>query len=173
MNELNIGSRQTGVTTPEMFTYVLIVIVISAMVFGKYMESSHNNSISEAVALGETQKVMIEEYFKAHEKMPQSGADAGLEEFTPAGVLKELTWQPGVPGEADSDKLLTGTLNGRVTLSDFGERFEDLDSAYLLVARAQEDGTIAWECKNDTVSRNAVPGRYLPETCKSDSDDEA
>jgi len=172
MNELNIGTRQKGVTTAEVVTYIIIVLVLAAVGLGMYVNSSIEKSVSEALALGEAQKGIIEEYFNTHGEMPQSGADAGLEGFAPAGVLKELTWQPGALREADSDPLLTGTLNGLVDLSEFGERFEEFESGYLLIARAQDDGTIIWDCMADSGSTNAMPGRYLPETCERVSADD-
>ena len=170
MNELKNGIRHNVVSTAEIVTYILIVIVIAAVGVGIYANSKIENAISEALDLGESHKPIIEEYFNIHGQMPQSGADAGLEGFTANGVQKGLTWQPGVPREADADILLTGTLNGLVNLSEFGERFEDFESAYLLIARAQDDGTIIWDCMADSVSGNALSAKYLPDTCERNSD---
>lgn len=104
--------------------------------------------------------------------MPQTGEEVGLERFTPSGVLKDLTWRPGALGEPSPDKLRTDTLNGMVDLSEFGARFEVHESGYLLIARAQDDGTIIWDCLADQVTPDALPGRYLPESCKKASDTE-
>lgn len=171
MNTINTGSRQAGVTVTEVVTYILIVITISAVILGKYTNYTLGNAISEALAVGEAQKAIIEEYFTTHGQMPQSGADAGLEKVTPNGVLTALTWQPGAFGEDDSDTRLTGTLNGLVALGEFGKRFEEFESGYLLIARAQEDGTILWDCKPGGPSKS-LPGRYLPESCEEVSKDD-
>jgi len=173
MNELKLGTRQRGVTTAETFTYILIVIVLAAVVAGIYLNSNLESAVEEALALGEAEKELIEEYFEAHGQMPQSGAEAGLDRFTPSGVLKDLTWSPGAIGEVGSDALRTGTLNGIVDLSKFGNSFEEYESAYWLIARAQEDGTIIWDCSADNTTSSAMPGRYLPESCErvSDSDE--
>ncbi len=172
MKTCSSGTRQTGATVTEIITYILIAITIAAVILGKYVNSSLDKAITEALAVGEAQKAMIEEYFSQHGQMPQSGADVGLEQFTPTGVLKGLTWQPGALGEGDSDTLLTGTLNGLVTLGEFGKRFEEFESAYLLIARAQDDGTIIWDCQPDRVTPHALPGRYLPEVCEKVSKDD-
>jgi hypothetical protein len=138
-----------------------------------YQNNRLDNIIAEALALGEEQKVLIEEYFQAQGQMPQSEADAGLEKFTPAGVLVDVVWLSGVLGEPSSDTLLTRTLKGVLDLSEFGERFKKYESGYLLVARAQEDKTIVWDCMADSATPDSLPRRYLPESCKraSDSDD--
>ena len=172
MNEFKNGTQQTGVTTAEMFTYVLIVIVVSAVALGHYVNASLKNAVSEAVTLGETRKAFVEEYFDTHGEMPHSDADAGLDEFTPEGVLVGMTWQRGILGDSDADTTLTGTLNAQVTLSEFGERFEEYESGYLLIAKAQDDGTIVWICIPNTVSPGALPGRYLPEGCENSNNDD-
>jgi len=64
---------------------------------------------------------------------------------------------------------------GQVKLTDFGRRFEDIETAYLLVARAQDDGTIFWDCLPDS-GEKALPQRYLPENCDNagkDGDEDA
>jgi len=170
MKEIKNESLQTGVTTAEMFTYALIVIVVSAVIFGKYFNYNLKKEVSEALALGESLKESIVEYYNTHGEMPQSGADAGLEEFIPAGVLENLTWLPGAFGESDSDPLRTGTLMGSVDLSAFGKRFVETESAFLLIARVQEDGSIIWDCMADTISNHSLPGRYLPDTCEKVSE---
>lgn len=170
MNELNLGVRQRGVTTAETFTYILIVIVLAAVVAGFYLNSNLNSAIEEALALGEIEKELIEEYFETHGQMPRSGAEAGLDRFTPDGVLKGLTWRPGALGEPSPDNLRTGTLNGILDLSEFGARFEKHESGYLLIARAQDDGTVIWDCLADEVTPDALPESYLPESCKRASD---
>jgi hypothetical protein len=104
--------------------------------------------------------VLIEEYFQVQSQMPQPEAEAGLKKFTPAGVLVDVVWRPGVLGE----------LGGVLNLSNFGEPFKKYESGYLLVARAQEDGPIVWDCMADSVTPNALPRKYLPDSCKRASD---
>jgi hypothetical protein len=57
-------------------------------------------------------------------------------------------------------------------MTEFGARFEDIESGFLLIARAQDDDTINWECVADVVTADALSRRYLPETCRSAKDDE-
>jgi hypothetical protein len=114
--------------------------------------------------------VLIEEYLQVQSQMPQPEAEAGLEKFTPAGVLVDVVWRPGVLGELAFDTSLTGTLRGALNLSNFGEPFKKYESGYLLVARAQEDGPIVWDCMADSVTPNALPRKYLPDSCKRASD---
>jgi hypothetical protein len=170
MKEIKTGTRQQGISTAEIFTYILIALIIPVVIFGMFQGNKLDNSIAEALALGEEQKVSIEEYFQTRGQMPQFEAEVGLEKFTPVGVLADIVWRPGVLGDSASDTLLTGTLKGVLDLSDFGERFEKYQSGYLLVAKAQEDGTIVWDCMTDSVTPDALPGRYLPESCKRASD---
>ena len=104
--------------------------------------------------------------------MPQSEEEAALNDIIPAGVLTGIQWQAGVKGEVDSDLQRTGTLNGIVDLSDFGARFEDKDSGYLLVVRAEDDGTLTWECTADAANPDALARRHLPAHCQRASDSE-
>lgn len=171
MKELTNGVRQKGVTTAEKVTYVLIVIVVAAVIYGKYVDFSLESAVEEALALGEAQKEAIEGYFKTHGELPQSGADVGLEGFTPTGFLTALTWEPGTKDDPAADVRKIGTLNGKVKLADFGRRFEEIESAYLLVARVTDDGTLVWECLPDS-GEKALPSRYLPEICAKASEDD-
>jgi hypothetical protein len=157
MNELKLGNQQQGLTTAEIFTYVLIVIVLASTAFGFYHNYRLDNAIAEALVLGEEKKGQIEKYFEAQGQMPQSEAETGLDGYISTGVLKDLRWRPGVPGDPNSDKLRTGTLNGIVDLVDFGARFEEYESGYLLIARAQEDGSVVWDCLADAATANALP----------------
>jgi len=153
-----------------MFTYILIALIIPVVIFGMYQNNKLDKTIADALALGEEQKVLIEEYVQAQGQMPQSKAEAGLEKFTPVGVLADVVWRPGVLGELAFDTSLTGTLRGVLNLSNFGEPFKKYESGYLLVARAQEDGTLVWDCMTDSVTPNALPSKYLPDSCKRASD---
>jgi hypothetical protein len=57
-------------------------------------------------------------------------------------------------------------------MTEFGARFEDIESGFLLIARAQDDDTIKWEYVADVVTADVLSRRYLPETCRSAKDDE-
>ena len=122
--------------------------------------------------LAEAEKELIEAYYTTHGKMPQSGAEAGLDRFTPSGVLTGLTWVTGAAGEHDSNILSTGTLKGTVDLVEFGERFKEYGSAYVLIAKVQDVGILSCQCMADPEATDALPGRYLPESCKNENDDE-
>ena len=173
MNELKLETRQRGLTVAELVTYILIVLALGGSILGYFHNKNVSAAVAEALAAGEAKKALIEEYFESHGQMPQSEAEAGLDEFTPSGALQDLIWQPGAKGEGSSDKLLNGTLNGIVELGEFGERFEKHESGFLLIARGQDDGTIIWDCMADAGTKDALPRRYLPETCEraSDSDE--
>ena len=172
MNALISAHKQTGVSTAEIFTYILIVIVSASTAYGFYFNHNLENAIAEAVDSGMAQKAKIEAYFESEGVLPQTEADVDLDEFAPVGVLRGFTWQTGALGEPGSDTELTGTLNAIVDLGEFGARFEATESAYLLIARVQEDGTILWDCKADPVTIYALSDRYLPDTCRSASDSE-
>lgn len=172
MKEMKLETRQRGVTVAEFVTYILIVMALGSTVFGMYVNYNLEAAVAEAVSAGAEEKLLIEEYFEAHGQMPQSGAEAGLDEFTATGVLKDMTWRPGIKGKPGTDTLLNGTLNGIIDLSEFGERFEKHESGFLLVARAQDDGTILWDCMADAGTADALPSRYLPESCTRASETE-
>ena len=57
-------------------------------------------------------------------------------------------------------------------MTEFGTRFENIESGFLLIARAQEDDSIIWECMADRVTVDALGKRYLPETCSGGEEDE-
>lgn len=170
MKELRLLNRQCGATTAETFTYVLIVIVLASTAYGFYINSQLGNALAEALSRGEEEKALVEEYYQSRGEMPQSGADIGLDRFMPEGVLADLNWISGGWGEADSDPLHTGTLNGIVNLNEFGARFQEYGSGYLLIARGQEDGSVVWDCKADIYTPDALPGSYLPDSCTTTSE---
>ena len=57
-------------------------------------------------------------------------------------------------------------------MTEFGARFEDIESGYLLIAIVQDDNTIEWNCVADVVTVDALDRRYLPETCKDGEDED-
>ena len=104
--------------------------------------------------------------------MPQSKVDIDLSSFTPEGILTGMDYRAGELGIPAADKLRIGTLKALVDMTEFGLRFEDIESGFLLIARAQDDDTIKWDCVADGVTANALGSRYLPETCKKAKGDE-
>ena len=57
-------------------------------------------------------------------------------------------------------------------MTEFGTRFENTKSGFLLIARAQEDDSIIWDCIADLVTVDALGKRYLPDTCSAAEEDE-
>ena len=172
MKENQIRNRQSGLTTSEMVVYPLIVLVIVAVAFGFYHNSRIDEAVSAAVELGLEQQAIVEEYFDTHGEMPQSEADINLSTFAPEGILTGMEFRAGELGVPAADKLRTGTFRALVDMTEFGGRFKDIESGFLLIARAQEDDTIKWDCVADEVTVDALKGRYLPETCSPAKDDE-
>lgn len=166
MKKPQTGNRQSGLTTSEMVVYPMIVAVLIGVAFGFYHNSGIDDAVSAAVDLGVEQQVIIEEYFDTYGEMPQSEADINLSAFAPEGILTGIDYRAGELGVPAADKLRTGTLRALVDMKEFGTRFEDIESGFLLIARAQDDDTIIWECVADVVTVDALGRRYLPETCK-------
>ena len=104
--------------------------------------------------------------------MPQSQADINLTSVIPKGILIGMDYRAGELGVPAADKYRISTLRALVDMKEFGTRFEDIESGYLLIARVQEDDTIEWDCIADLVSVDALGKRYLPETCKGGEDGE-
>ncbi|MFK7863740.1 MAG: hypothetical protein AB8B95_05875 [Pseudohongiellaceae bacterium] len=165
MKNTQTGNRQSGLTTSEMVVYPMIVTVLVGVAFGFYHNSRIDDAVSAAVDLGLEQQAIIEEYFDAYGEMPQSEVDINLSSFIPEGILTGMEYQAGELGVPAADKLRTGTLRAMVEMTEFGGRFEDIESGFLLIARAQDDDTIKWECVADVVTVDALGKRYLPETC--------
>ena len=105
--------------------------------------------------------------------MPQSEADLNLNAFTAEGILTSMDYRAGELGVPAADKLRTGTLRALVDMTEFGTRFEKIESGFLLIARAQDDDTVKWACIADEVTVDALDKRYLPESCKGDEDEDA
>lgn len=165
MANLQKANRQTVLTTSEMFVYPMIVAVLTGVAFGFFHNSRIENAVSDAVDLGLELRATIEDYFKTNGEMPQSEADINLHSHVPSGILIDVDYQAGELGVPAADKLRTGTLRAIVDMTEFGTRFEDIKSGFLLIARAQEDDTIKWDCLADMVTVDALSRRYLPETC--------
>ena len=164
--------RQSGLTTAEMVVYPMILVVLLAFAFGFYHNSRIEDAVSAAVDLGQEQQAMVEEYFDTNGEMPQSEADANLSSFISQGILTGMDYRAGELGVPAADKLRTATLRALVDMTEFGARFEDTKSGFLLIARAQDDDTIKWECVADLVTVDALDKRYLPESCSGAKDDE-
>ena len=172
MKKPQTGYRQSGLTTSEMVVYPMVVITLLGVAFGFYHNSRVDDAVAAAVDLGLEQKAIIEEYFETYGQMPQSEADINLNYFMPEGILTGMDYRPGELGVPAEDKLRTGTLRARVDMTEFGTRFRDIESGFLLIARAQDDDTIKWDCVADVVTPDALGRRYLPETCSRAKDDE-
>lgn len=172
MIEPQTGSRQSGLTTSEMVVYPMVVATVLAVAYGFLHNSRIDDAVSAAVDLGLEQKTIIEEYFDTHGEMPQSEADIDLNSFSPEGILVGMDYRAGELGVPAADKSRIGTLRALVDMTQFGVRFEDTESAFLLIARAQDDDTIQWDCVADAVTPDALGRRYLPETCSAAKDDD-
>lgn len=173
MKKPQTGKRQSGLTTSEMVVYPMVVVVLIGVAFGFYHNSRIDDAVSAAVDLALEQQAIIEEYFDTYGEMPQSQADiSNLNYFNPEGILTGMDYRAGELGVPAADKLRTGTLRALVDMTEFGARFEDIESGFLLIARAQDDDTIKWDCMADGVTPDALGGRYLPETCSRAEDDE-
>ena len=172
MTKRQTVNRYRRLKTSEMVVYPMLIVIMIGIAFGFYHNSKIDDAVSSAVNLGLEQKVIIEDYFETSGKMPQSEADINLNSLTPEGILVGMDYQAGELGVPAADKLRTGTLRALVDMAEFGTRFEDIKSGYLLIARAQDGGTIKWDCIADQVTVDALDKRYLPETCKDEEDEE-
>ena len=172
MTNPQTGNQQSGLTTAEMVVYPMVVVALIAVAFGFYHNSRIDDAVAAAVHLGLEQQTIIEEYFDAYGEMPQSEDDISLRSLRPEGILVGMDYRAGELGVPAADKLRTGTLRALVDMTEFGARFEDIESGFLLIARAQDDDTIKWDCVADVVTVDALGSRYLPETCSSAEDDE-
>ena len=172
MTEPQTVHRQGGLTTSEMVVYPMIAFLLVGVAFGFYHNSRIDDAVSAAVDLGLKQQVLIEEYFELYGEMPQSEADLEMNSFIPEGILTSLDYRAGEFGVPAADKQRTSTIRALVDMTEFGTRFENIESGFLLIARAQEDDSIIWECMADRVTVDALGKRYLPETCSGGEEDE-
>ncbi len=162
----------SGLTTSEKVVYPMVLLLPIAFAFGFYHNSRIEDAVSAAVDLGREQQVIVEEYFDRHGEMPQSEADINLNSSFSEGILTGMDYRAGELGVPAADKLRTGTLRALVDMKEFGARFEDTRSGFLLIARAQDDDTIKWDCVADVVTVDALGKRYLPESCSGAKADE-
>ena len=175
MKKPETGSNQSGLTTSEMVVYPMVGAVVIGVAFGFYHNSRIEDAVTAAVDLALEQQAIVEEYFDTHGEMPQSAGDIDLSSFIPQGIVTGMEYRAGELGVPAADKLRTGTFKVLVDMTEFGARFEDIESGFLLIARAQDDNTVEWDCVADDVTVDALDKRYLPETCsraKSDEDEE-
>lgn len=170
MKKPQTGNRQSGLTTAEMVVYPMVIVAVIAVAFGFYHNSRIDYAVSAAVDLGLEQQAIIEEYFDTYGEMPQSEADINLS-LIPQGILIGMDYRAGELGVPAADKMRTGTLRALVDMTEFGARFKDIESGFLLIARAQDDDTIEWDCVADVVTVDALGRRYLPETCSRAKED--
>ena len=172
MKKPQSGDLQSGLTTAEMVVYSMVATVLIGVAFGFYHNSRIDDALSAAVDLGLKQQPIIEEYFETFGEMPQSEVDINLDSFNSEGIITGVDYSAGELGVPAADKLRTGTLRFLVDMTEFGTRFEDIESGFLFIARAQDDGSIKWDCAADVVTVDALGKRYLPENCRGTKDDE-
>ena len=170
MTKSQTGKQCRRLKTSEMVVYPILVVVLIGVTFGFYHNSKIEDAVSAAVSVGLEQKLIVEEYFKTTGAMPQSEADLNLKAFTAEGILTGMDYRAGELGVPAADKLRTGTLRALFDMTEFGTRFENIESGFLLIARAQDDDTVKWACIADEVTVDALDKRYLPESCKGDED---
>ena len=173
MTKPQTGKQYRRLKTSEMVVYPMLVVILIGVTFGFYHNSKIEDAVSAAVSLGLEQRVVVEDYFKTTGSMPQSEADLNLNAFTAEGILTSMDYRAGELGVPAADKLRTGTLRALVDMTEFGTRFETIESGFLLIARAQDDDTVKWACIADEVTVDALDKRYLPESCKGDEDEDA
>ena len=137
MTKPQIKRGQNGFTTAEMVVYPMIVITLLGVAFGFYHNSKIEDAVAAAVDLGLEQQAVIEEYFDLYGEMPQSQADINLTSVIPQGILIGMDYQAGELGVPAADKYRISTLRALVDMKEFGTRFEDIESGYLLIARVQ------------------------------------
>lgn len=172
MRKQEIAKRQRGLTTSEMVVYPMIIAVLVGVAYGFYHNSKIDDAVSTAVELGLEQQIIIEEYFGIYGKLPKSDADITLKPLDGQGILTGMEYSPGELGVPAADKSRTGTLKALVDMAEFGARFKDIESGFLLVARVQDDDTIKWDCMADVVTVDALGKRYLPKTCSRAKDED-
>ena len=170
MTKPQTAHRQHGLTTSEMVVYPMIAVLLVGVAFGFYHNSRIDAAVAAAVDLGMKQQQLIETYFDLYGEMPQSEADLEMKALVPEGILIGMDYMAGELGVPAADKLRTGTLRALVDMTEFGARFEDIESGFLLIARAQNDDSIAWDCVADRVTVEALGERYLPETCSAEEE---
>ena len=161
MTKSQIANRQSGFTTAEMVVYPMIVVTLMGVAFGFYHNSKIEDAVTAAVDLGLEQQAVIEALFDIYGEMPQSQADINLTSLIPQGILIGMDYQAGELGVPAADKYRTGTLRALVDMTEFGARFEDIESGYLLIARVQDDNTIEWNCVADVVYVDALDEALL------------
>ena len=164
--------RQDGLSTSEMVVYPMIVVLLIGVAFGFYHNSRIEDAVSAAVKLGMEQQELIETYFDRYGDMPQLEAELEMDAFVPEGILIGMDYRAGELGVPAADKQRTSTLRALVDMTKFGARFENTESGFLLIARAQEDDSIVWDCMADKVTVDALGKRYLPEPCSAAKEDE-
>jgi hypothetical protein len=167
MTKPQTAHRQLGLTTSEMVVYPMIAVLLVGVAFGFFHNSRIDDAVTAAVDLGMKQQALIETYFDLYGEMPQSEADLEMNAFIPEGILVGMDYLAGEFGVPAADKLRTGTLKALVDMTEFGARFEDIESGFLLIARAQDDDSIIWDCVADRVTVEALGKRYLPKTCSA------
>ena len=170
MTKTQTGKPYRRLKTSEMVVYPMLVLILIGVTFGFYHNSKIEDAVSAAVSLVLEQKVVVEEYFETTGTMPQSKSDLNLNSFTPVGILADLDYRAGELGVPAADKSRTGTLRALVDMKEFGTRFKDTKSGFLLIARVQDDNTIKWACVADEVTVDALDKSHLPENCIGDKD---
>ena len=159
-------TERNGLSLVEILVAIGIVAVLAALAVPAYQNYMLNTTLSEAFSLLDEERIKIELYYDTHSVMPNSGSDAGIIEYPDFGLVTQLQWRSGIPGDPSADTAHVGTFRPIMDLTSFGDQYGQYSSTFFFVGTGDQSGRIRWECIIDTrFDHNRLDQELLPASC--------
>jgi len=158
-------AERNGFSLVEILVAIGIVAVLAALAVPAYQNYMLTATLSEAFSLLDEERIKIELYYETHSVMPSSGSDAGIIERPDFGLITQLRWSAGIPGES-ADATHVGTFSPLMDLTSFGDQYSPYNATFFFIGTGDQSGRVRWECVVNDFNR-AIDPELLPSNCRS------
>lgn len=144
---MRVMCREQGFTLIELMIVVVIIGILAAIALPAYQDYSKRARVTEALGLASQAKILVTEYYGAHNGWPDSNASVGMansNQIVANGV----------------DSIAVGA-SGWITVT-FNDKVEAGRALTLQPVVPNVGGIIIWNCKGGD-----LPLQWRPSECRS------
>lgn len=138
--------NSNGFTLIELMIVVAIIAILAAIALPAYQDYLIRSQVSEGLTLSTGARAAIWDFISQAGRMPPNNASAGMP----------------VPASINGQYVASVDASGGVISVTFGNRANAAISALVLqLSPVTAAGSLAWTCQSA-----AIPGKYLPTSCR-------
>jgi type IV pilus assembly protein PilA len=157
-SKMNIEKKQQGFTLIELMIVIAIVGILAAIALPAYQDYTVRAKVSEGMVNLAEAKTTIAEFYSANNRMPEDGANAGLNSNPDTDIVASIVYSSagGLP-------LLDAQIKGSIIPGD-----GDPASLYsfVLSGTTASGNRILWTCKPTGGAQTDMQTKYLPANCR-------